>query len=525
MSDDLTVHDQSLQSRVTRPDAKRDEMPVDLGDVFFLHMTQFADELPKWSYWPHRRDRALRQFFKTEPLFASTVYSMMARMKALKLKVTGKRRTMVDDVLRSADFHGGWQQLVAKTIQNLATQDNGAFWELVGAGRGDGPLVGPVRAVESLDPAQCFRTLDAEYPVMYVNPITRDIHRLHHSRVVMFSNMPQPDEMARNIGLCVLSRALSNVQTARAMQRFRHEKITGRFERGIIYGRGVTAKTLDGAFQGKQAENDAIGLTYYGKIPVLISPQGVQLELLDLARLPDGFNLKDDITLYIYAIALAWGVDAREFWPATVTGASKADASVQHMKAMGKGIADYINIIETAFNERVLPPGTTAEFDFIDDEHDRARAEMHRTRINTLSNLHKDGVLPKKIYAATLIDEGIITTDVASRADDILRAVNPEWLEDMDKAEEQAELLTDRLASQSPDQQARANTSRGGEERAEGVGARAENDEMEGDEGGQDEEGQLMQRKTLDQSPFRGDQEPKWLLNGLAAQRERALDG
>lgn len=514
MSDDVTVHDQSLQSRVRRPDKLRDDVVVDDATVFFMQLSKFAGELPRWSYWPSQRDRSLRRFFKTEPLFAGTVYSMAARLKALNMKVTGDKKEMVKDTLRLADFHKGWPYLVSKTVQDLATQDNGAFWELIGAGNPAGPLIGPVKAVEYIDSAQCFRTYNTEYPVIYINPITRDVHKLHHTRVVSFSNMPQPDELARDIGFSVLSRALANVQTAQAMQRFRHEKVTGKFTRGIIHGSGVTSRTLEAALATKKASDEAIGLTYYGQIPVLISPQGVQLDLLDLASLPDNFVFKDEITIYVYAIALAWGVDAREFWPATVAGASKADASVQHMKAMGKGIADYIQMIEGALNERVCPPGTKVEFDYVDDEHDRARTEMQRVRVQTLSNLKKDGVLNMKHYMAHLLEEKILRSEVIKEADGIITDADEELLKMLEEQEEAAEELRQGLVNQRPNQT----------ERAEGPGARNENDQAaaEGRLNSQDG-GNPTQLKTLDRDFFLGGEEPEFIRNGLAARSERAL--
>lgn len=437
MTNDGKVHDMSLQSRVDKPSWMRDDIVTD-GSIFFLQIADFAEDLPRWTYWPARRDKYLRQFFKTEPIFAGTVYSMTSRMKALPLQISGPYADRAKEVLRLSDFHAGFPELLSKTIQDLATQDNGAFWELIGPGRANAQMVGPPQAIEYLDPAQCIRTFDPEFPVLYVNPITHDTHKLHRSRVVSFSNLPQPDELARGVGYSVLSRAFTNVQTIRAMHRFRYEKVTGRFERGIIHGRGTTAKQLDAAFNVKQAENEAVGLTYYGKIPVLISVDGVELDLLDLASLPDGFDLVEEITMYVYAIALAWGVDAREFWPATASGATKADATIQHLKAQGKGIADLIHIIESALNERILPEGTEAKFDFVDDEHDRAVIEAQDIRVRTLSKLKQDGILNEKHYLATLIEERILNPNTIGSADQIIQEASSELLTEINRRDEEA---------------------------------------------------------------------------------------
>jgi hypothetical protein len=80
------------------------------------------------------------------------------------------------------------------------------------------------------------------------------------------------------------------------------------------------------------------------------------------------------------AIALAFGVDARELWPMTSTGATRADAMIQHLKAQTKGIGHLLAIAEQAIFAKVLPATLTASFDYTDDAADRQAAEIKTVR-------------------------------------------------------------------------------------------------------------------------------------------------
>lgn len=376
-------------------------------------LTQVADEIPEWSIYPHRRDFELRRLYKKETIISGAVYSLSARMKALSytpFEVDTPAGQIAQDIWERADFGNGGDELVAKTVIDLLTQDNGAFWELEGFGSPEGKRVGPPTAVNYLDPAQCYRTFDPEYPVLYLNPFDHTIHKLHYTRVVMMANMQQPNELARGVGFCAVSRAMLNMQLIRDIQTFRHEKVAGRFKRALGYGKGITDKSFKKAIESVEAEDEAQGFTRYSRIPFLTSVDGIELNLLNLAAIPDGFNLVDELNLYVYAVALAFGVDAREFWPATASGATKADASVQNMKARGKGIADLIMTIESAWSQ-VLPPDAQLHYDFVDDEQDLQRTEIHERTVNLYSKMVFDGNLDRETFLEIMAREGVLEED------------------------------------------------------------------------------------------------------------------
>ncbi|GAF68385.1 unnamed protein product, partial [marine sediment metagenome] len=96
--------------------------------------------------------------------------------------------------------------------------------------------------------------------------------------------------------------------------------------------------------------------------------------------LPDGFDEQTSVTLGMATIALAFGVDARELFPAQGVGATRADALVQHLKSRGKGIGQLLEISEREFAQKFLPPYLDLVFDFQDDAQDKQVAEIKRIR-------------------------------------------------------------------------------------------------------------------------------------------------
>lgn len=416
---DTKAKAESVQSRFTRQDATID--PV--GSQMFVNLVGGGDGLIPWSYYPQNRDRQLRKAYKLEPMMAGAVYSLTARIKSLRWRLEGGRNLKVrfQNVMATADDGAGWAEFIGKVITDLLTQDNGAFIELIGPGN---PLkqLPYVTKVAHLDSANCWRTHDPEYPVIYQNPMTGQLHMMHRSRVIALSSFPQPNELARSVGFCGVSRGLGLMQYMKAVQQFKNEKVSGNFKRAVIWGSGWTAKTWNTAMSQADEDSDAKGVTYYRGIPVLLTQHDkAMLEMLDLASLPDGFEYESETTLYIYMLALVFGVDAREFWPATASGATKADASIQHLKAQGKGFADLIQTIEDAINWHILPGGLSFKFDYTDDEQDRRAEEVRALKSDNIQKLVDMGVLDKRGAQILCVLRGVLD---AKELDVIMQAGN-----------------------------------------------------------------------------------------------------
>ena len=164
------------------------------------------------------------------------------------------------------------------------------------------------------------------------------------------------------------------------------------------------------AFQIAEMQMDNAGLGRYAKIVAIGNKtKDVRIDVKDLASVPDGFDEEKSVTLGMFTIALAFGVDARELWPASSSGATKADAMIQHLKARGKAFGSLINGIEAAINRKVLPGYLRLRFDQQDDEQDANRAEINEKRSQQRQRDAQTGALTVRVMRERMLEDGEIS--------------------------------------------------------------------------------------------------------------------
>lgn len=428
MSDDLlTLEQQNKAADPARYSVQGTAKPVQgfaaqsdvygAGGVLWLALGQKLDEEPRWNaLYPNHRDRYLIEFSRSEAMVSSAVYSMKTRIGTLNYSLNGPPRAkkFAQELLNNPGMGQSFSDVTQLISSDLDTSDNGAFLEIWKPGSPDKapPKDSPVYGFAHLDSRQCWRSFDPDFPVWYTNPVTGEIRKLHKERVAFTADNAQPVELARGIGFCAISRALRMVRVFRNMQIFVDEKVGGRFHRAIGAISGVSAPQVKRALESHDSQQDSKGYVIYNDIPFLIDPStegknDIKIMLQDLASVPDGFSFRDDADLYAYILAFCFGVDAREFWPATQSGATKADATVQNMKARGRGIGNRIQTVEWLIRH-ALPDVVEWEYDFSDDEQDETQTRIQGMKIQNLSTLARDGAINTLEYRALAIADGII---------------------------------------------------------------------------------------------------------------------
>lgn len=379
-------------------------------------LVQTDDEIPEWG--TPQRDDFLRTFWKLpgNDLLAGAISTMQKKIKAMSWTVSGPPRLAAkyQDLLSNAEMGGGWGVFVGKVVEDYLTQDRGAFIEIIH--ETENPA-SPIVGVAQLDAGKCWPTGDPEKPVIYTDAKGKT-HKLDARQVIQFSDMSSPQEGHPGLGFCAISRVLRSASVIRAFGQYKDEKLSSRPVPGLMIAKGITMKQLREALEEADKEEVAKhGRLLYRNIPIVASMSAdveAGLEMVEFRSIPDGFNAAEEITFFIYTLALAFGVDAREFWPATSTGATKADALVQAQKARGKGPGDLISSIERAINWKVLPPRCEFKFDFQDDEEDQVRAEIARLRIDNIrkmwepSQVTMTGLITDAEARNLMVDEGLL---------------------------------------------------------------------------------------------------------------------
>lgn len=389
-----------------------------IGTDFWNWVVQANEIIPAW--WSVNRDIALRRFWKKSDHLAGALYAMQAKMTAIPFRIVPRDSSVKQHVrdaeaaearLRAnSELGNGYEAAYEKWILDLLTQDNGAFLLILGDGPADGPIVGPAMGVMHLDATRCTRTNNPMYPVVYYDEDGRR-YKLHYTRVMYTSQLTSPIREMHGIGFCAVSRVIYTAQHLMDISRYEQEKLGSRPINSLMVGSGITGKQIRQAFRVAQAEMDNEMLQRYAKVVAIGSNQNIDLKLIDLASVPDGFDKQTDVSIAMYTIALGLGVDARELWPASASGATKADALVQHLKARGKGPGKILLAQERMFDHKYLPPHLKMVYDYIDDEQDRARAEIRRLRSQQRTEDLTNGSITVRVAREQMLDAGEIDDD------------------------------------------------------------------------------------------------------------------
>ena len=393
---------------------------VSRGVAVVMWMASAQGVVAPW--WSHYRDRQLRAFWKSVDPLAGAVYALVSRMATIPFHIEPTDYTIAayleqasrfeTMLLQNAEFGKGWEVFISKWVEDLLTQDNGAFAEIVGDGDPNGPIVGMPYSVSHLDASRCDRTSNPEYPVIYNDKATGK-HRLHYTRCAFASLQPSPIVDMNDVGFCAISKCLLVSQGILDALVYKGEKLGSRPTRSILIGQGgLDADVIRDAFAIASETMDNRNLSRFSQAVVMgdtAHPQA-DLKMVDLASVPDGFDWTQDMTIAMATIALAFGVDARELFPMIGEGSTRADALIQHLKARVKGIGHLLQTIEQTFGPKILPPSLSWEFDYTDDAQDRQAAEIKKIRSEYHQiDLTLTGSVDERTVREQMVADGDIT--------------------------------------------------------------------------------------------------------------------
>jgi hypothetical protein len=384
------------------------------GGSFTLYLASVADTIPAWGMDVIRRDMELRKFWPTESMLASAIYGVAAANAAFSWELTGpdQTRDAVQTMLNSASLGKGWQHFIIQVSLDLLTQDNGAFVEMIRAGNSP---TAAVIGIAHLDSAACQRTGNPEFPVIYTD-LKGYRHKMPWYSIISIEEMPSPDQKMFGVQLCAVSRVLKWAQILRDIQTYKSEKIGGRFERAIHIVGGPQKSELDDIRKRAEEQADNLGLTRY-VLPIILTSMNpdkpVSHVQIDLAALPDGFDIDTEMKWYINQLALGFGRDYQDFAPLPGGNlGTSAQSEVLAEKGRAKGPALFMKLIEHKFNFwGVLPQNVEFAFKEQDLEQETKQATVRKTRAEARKTRLDSGELTPQVARDIALEEGDLSQE------------------------------------------------------------------------------------------------------------------
>lgn len=428
---------ESIQSQIRRED-------VTGLDIFPL-LLKAGELIPPW--WSTARDWELSRFWPRVDHVASAFGMFTSKTASIPLHIRAKDTSIKAHVKQAeyyqsilvdgSDFGKGWHtSLAVKLIEDWISQDNGMFAEVIA----DAPMIrdratgylrkdfskpreGPPLGFAHLDAQRCARTSSPEFPVLYQD-IDGNRYKLHRTRVIFASDMPSTRVRMNEIGYCALTRMINTAQHLLDISTMEQEELGSRPKRRFIVAKqGITAQQVHNAFQAADTIMDNRGLTRFSQSVVIglnsppTSANAIEIEVKDLHAALLGEDKERSVTLGMFLIALALKIPPRWLWPATSTGATKADAMYQHIAGMGGGVGHLLKIFQqmlggdtlaTAYG-KPIPSYLEISFDEQDDEQDRTTAEIKELRSKTYSTNLATGAVNERVIRQQMLAVGDLT--------------------------------------------------------------------------------------------------------------------
>jgi len=433
--------------------------------LFMIGVATVADQITPWGRNTKIRDRQLRDFWPTESYLAGAVANVSFRNSAFDWEIKGGSERVnqaVTDMLQTAIAGDviGWTTFIQRLSQDLYTQDNGAFVELIRDPGMDANSkfrgsMAPVIGIANLDSGQCTRTGNSEYPVIYIDRNSRE-HKLRWYEVIPFSDFPSSIEKMNGVGICAVSRALRLAQIMRSIALFKDEEVGGRNIKKIQIVGGVGHQQLLDAIKRTEEQANNKGNIRYIEHAVLASldpEKPVSATTVDLASLPEGFNFDQEMQWYIAGLALDFGTDYQEFAP--LPGGNIGSASqgnVLNRKTSGKGPRTFMDLVSSAFkNYGVLPRGTTQVFNDKNSEEETEKQVIRTKALEEAAIAVNASILTPEAAARDLVKRGIY--DVSTIAD-----ISPDFWKNAENRTQGGQLVGSRGGNTIAEDAARQNT-------------------------------------------------------------------
>lgn len=379
--------------------------------------------LPSW--WSPARDLFLSNIVTDSDPLKIAISTFTNKLVSVPFLIEPRDTTVVRHAETAAKlqwnlenlsgFMRGFREELKRIVRDYLESDNGCFAFIMGNGSANKPILGPALGILHLDSFRCTRTGDPEFPVIYSHTDGKR-YALHYTRVIAMSNLPSPRAEMFGVGLSAVSCAIEAALELRDIATYSAEKMGSRPPRQILYARrGATISELSSAVAVFDQKMASEGMSRFAKT-LLLAPKSANMELnldkIDLASVPDGFDREKVSVLDLSILAAAFGLDLHDLSIA-MTGRATAGgtAEIQSKKGRGKGVHEFIETFTDQFQRRFLPEYLTFRFDEVDDDADEQRSDIQFKRAQSREKNLSGGVTTLRVERTNMLRDGEITPE------------------------------------------------------------------------------------------------------------------
>jgi hypothetical protein len=391
----------------------------DMVGVPILQLLSNAGDLvPPW--WSTARDTYLRDFWKRSGHLSMMVYTAESLLVGIPMRIEAKNPNIVahaeeaelitEVLLNVSEFGETLYAAKRKFVEDYVGTDNGGFLEVIGAGKPDGPIEGMPLAVRHLDSSRCQRTLNKEFPVLYISQTDGKRYKLHRSRVIAMSQMTSAISEMRGVGFCSVSRSLQFAQHLYDIYVHKQEKLGSRPMTKLLVGAGIRGTTIAQAISVAQKRMTDRGLSRYGAVVGIgTDDTAASIEALDLNEF-DPFDEETSVTLAMYAMSAAFGIPIQEVWP---TGGARSgrNADIQESRQRGKLPAEFNAELELQIEQKYLPAHLRVVHDWRDDGEDQRAGVNKDIRARNRERDLGDNAVTIRVAREQMVEAGDATRD------------------------------------------------------------------------------------------------------------------
>ena len=370
--------------------------------------------LPAW--WSEQREKALFKCSLENDFISSAIEKLIIYLYNLPVQVVPRNNMIASHILLANAYNeillNSWYNHLEVFINDMLVFDKGGFLLIEDATNNySRPLeTAPVgfRHVSSL---RVIISNDKEFPYhIYFRENSMEKIKVHWSRIIAIPQAPKSVDDIK-IGMSFVSRALNMAKVMQSVNLVELEALGSIEASRIVWATGVNSNSLKKAFTDSQIMAASQGKLRDGNtVYIGLKDNNAKFEIMNMKRLPDGFNREMYLKTSLDMLAFVAGVDTNVFLTNDSSGTTKTASLISDLKARYKLMSWFCAKMKHELETKFLPRELMLQ---IGDQ--QQISETQAKTLVTMSRADKflidSGVIDERISRENNVKNGLLTPE------------------------------------------------------------------------------------------------------------------